>query len=176
MKIKKLKVKHLPIFVRTMRKNINYQLYNNRINNRINILEESIKQENKQLKINKEIIAQLYDKYDQYDVELITMKRQIIAASEHYSSIKIDKKIKSLKEQINDNNEYFGKICEINKKIGFIKLKLNSLITIIQNKENINSDIINKINFYQKRLEVYEFYLRYLEDRKDYKKKYVKKK
>ncbi len=171
-----LKFRSLPIMVRTMKRNINYRLYSDRINKRMSSIDKKIFLENGCLSNNNKSIFSLYRKYDQYEIELSLLKKQIMDCSAHYSSKKIDTNIMSLQEQLNDNNDYFGTICEINKRINFIKLKMNKLWVLIEKKEKLSSDIKNKIKYYKKRLEVYTLYLDYLYDREEYRKKYIKNK
>ena len=122
------------------------------IKRKINNLNEQKQEQNKTIRQYK--LEKLLNK-----INLKFKGSSIIKLSRKYAISKTDKKIKPTNIEIQNNNEYFGSICDINKEIENIKKQILELEKIINIKTEERNATLKKLSFYKHRLLVINKYI-----------------
>lgn len=123
----------------------------NKIDEYKKILDES----KKELSNNKKIINNNYSRIESLEFNLECIKIKLMRMSGKYSSNIISKKNLNKNSIVQENNNYFGKICELNSEIIEIKNEIENLDFEISQKQESNRKlklIISKYECFLKEL------------------------
>ena len=170
----KNKAGHSFTYRKKLKKYENYFLYKERVEHRIDLLQEKIDNDNKKIKdINLNIKNDniLYKKYER---ELLSLERSMNEMFSLYGIKRSDYQIMNNSDNSDDNNELFSKICEIYKIIEKTKMYMHNLELTIKNSFNNKEEINKNTQKLKKRISLLEYYLHYLYSEYDYMKLYIR--
>lgn len=144
------------------RKYKKYELHCQKATIKIKELERMIIDIKMEIHTRKRDQKEYHNKYCSYNKKLLKLKKSIDYEACEYSSNKIQQNKQSVNDKLQDNNDFFGKVIQINDKIDYIKTEIEKLKNSINDNSLKLKECDEILKVYQHKLFVLNQYIKYL--------------